>query len=148
MKLELKRHTYKPTYTIGKMYIDGEFYCDTLEDVVRDANRDGDLSDEGEDKVHGATAIPQGKYSVGYTWSPKFKRNMALIEGVSGFDGIRIHGVLPGAIATSKHTEGCILVGRNTVVGGLTDSAKYQKDINSKIGIAKDEFRTVEIVIS
>lgn len=148
MKLELKRHTYKPTYTVGKLYIDGVFYSDTLEDVVRDKNRDGDLDEAGEEKVHGQTAIPQGTYSIDYTYSPKFKRNMALITGVDGFDGIRIHGVLPGVIATSKHTEGCILVGRNTVVGGLTDSHSYQVDINKKIGVAHDEFKTIEIIIS
>ena len=148
MKLELKRHAYKPTYTIGKLFIDGVYYCDTLEDVVRDINRDGDLDDIGEKKVFGETAIPQGTYTIGYTWSPKFKKNMAIICDVDGFDGIRIHGVLPGAIATQKHTHGCILVGKNTVVGGLTDSAKYQKDINEKIRLAHDEFRTIEITIS
>lgn len=148
MKLELKRIAYKDTYTIGKLYIDGEYYSDTLEDVVRDANRDGDLDESGEAKVHGKTAIPQGTYSIGFTYSPKFKKNMALIEGVDDFVGIRIHGVLPGVIATSKHTEGCILVGKNTVKGGLTDSAFYQKDINQRIGIAHDEFKTITIVIS
>lgn len=148
MKLELKRHTYKPTYTVGKLYIDDKYYCDTLEDVVRDINRDGDLNDTGESKVFSQTAIPQGEYTVDFTYSPKFKKNMALIVGVVGFDGIRIHGVLPKAIATSKHTEGCILVGKNTVVGGLTDAHKYQVDINKLIGMAHDEFKTITITIS
>jgi hypothetical protein len=148
MKLELKRIFYSPEYTVGKLYIDGVYYSDTLEDVVRDKDRDGDLDEPGEEKVFGKTAIPQGTYSIGYTYSPKFKKNMALIEGVDDFDGIRIHGVLPGVIATSKHTEGCILVGENKVKGGLINSAFYQKDINKKIGIAHDEFRTIEITIS
>ena len=147
MKLELKRHTLKDTYTVGKLYIDGVYYSDTLEDKVRDLDKDGDFTD-GEIKVFAQTAIPYGTYDIEYTYSPKFKKKMALIVGVKDFDGIRIHGVLPGVIATSKHTEGCILVGKNTVVGGLTDSAFYQKDINLKIGDAVDNFKTVTITIS
>ncbi len=148
MKLELKRHAHKETYTIGRLFLDGAYYCDTLEDVVRDKNRDGDLNDVGETKIFGETAIPQGTYKIDFTWSPKFKKNMALICGVDDFDGIRIHGVRPGAIATSKHTHGCILVGKNTIIGGLSDSAKYEKEINKMIGIAHDEFKTIEFVIS
>ena len=48
MKLTVKRIALKPTYTIGKLYIDGVYFCDTLEDPNRDHNKDGDLNDIGE----------------------------------------------------------------------------------------------------
>jgi len=147
MKLKLIRHTFKEDYTVGKLYIDEVFYCDTIEDRVRDINKDGDLDEPGETKIFGLTAIPYGTYDIDYTYSPKFKKNMALIVGVKGFDGIRIHGVLPGVVARAKHTEGCILVGKNTVVGGLTDSAFYQKDINKRIGDAYSDMKTITITI-
>jgi len=147
MLIEVKRHTLKPEYTVGKMFIDGIYYCDTIEDTVRDLDKDGDF-DNGEEKIFSKTAIPYGTYNVGYTFSPKFKKNMAIIEHVEDFEGIRIHGVLPGVIALPKHTEGCILVGENKVVGGLVNSAFYQKDINQKIGEQKGEMRTVTIIIS
>jgi hypothetical protein len=95
MKLKLLRDKSSDDTTIGKLYIDGEFFCYTLEDVVR---RDT--------KIYGQTAIPIGTYKVVITWSPRFKRQLPLLVDVSGFDGIRIH---PGN--THKNTEGCILVG-------------------------------------
>ena len=51
MELTLKRKYLKDTYTIGHLYIDGEWFCDCLEDKGGDLNKDGDLNDEGEGKV-------------------------------------------------------------------------------------------------
>lgn len=56
--LTLKRDTYTSKTTIGKLYLNDVFICDTLEDVCRDINKDGDLDDKGETKVYGETAIP------------------------------------------------------------------------------------------
>lgn len=124
MELLLKR-IYLGAYTIGKLYINGEYFCDTLEDKVRDLNKDGDLDDEGEGKIYAETAIPYGEYKVQLTYSPKFKRILPLIIGVKHFEGIRIHGVLKGAIARPVHTAGCVLVGKNTIKGALTKSFEY-----------------------
>lgn len=117
MKLLLKRIFLGDTYTIGKLYIDGKYFCDTLEDKVRDLNKDGDLNDKGEGKVYGKTAIPYGSYSVVYNWSPKFRRNMPRILNVKHFEGILIHYG-----QTSKNSAGCVLVGENKVKGQLANS--------------------------
>jgi len=81
MKLKLKRIALKPTYTIGKLYIDDVYFCDTLEDTVRDKNKNGKF-DAGEYKIYGQTAIPYGKYEIKWTYSPRFKRYMPLLMNV------------------------------------------------------------------
>lgn len=116
MKLKLKRIALKDTYTIGKLYIDGEYFCDTLEDKVRDLNKNG-VFDNGEKKIYGETAIPYGTYNVKWTYSNKFKKYMPLIENVPSFAGIRIH-----AGNSSADTQGCILVGENKAVGKVLNS--------------------------
>ena len=63
MKLKLNRIALRKTYTIGKLYIDGKYFCDTLEDTVRDTNKSGKF-DNGEKKVKGKTAIPYGTYEI------------------------------------------------------------------------------------
>ena len=79
MKLLLNRVYLHEDYTIGKLFVNGEYFSDTVEDKVRDANKDGDLLDEGETKVYGKTAIPYGKYKIELSMSPKFKRMLPLI---------------------------------------------------------------------
>ena len=76
MELIVQRIAQKQTYTIGRLYVDGERYCDTLEDKVRDINRNG-VFDNGEKKVYGETAIPFGKYEIKMTFSPKFSQKSA-----------------------------------------------------------------------
>ena len=137
MELLLKR-IYLGSYTIGKLYIDSYYFCDTLEDKVRDFNKDGDLLDEGEEKIYAETAIPYGTYKVELTYSPKFKRILPLIVGVKHFEGIRIHGVIKGAIAKPIHTAGCLLVGKNTVKGGLTGSYEYVEKLMDKLNGVED----------
>jgi hypothetical protein len=122
MKLELKRVALRDTYTIGKLYINGKYFCDTLEDKVRDLNKDGDLNDIGEGKIMHETAIPYGTYSVIMNMSNRFKRVMPLLLDVPHFAGIRIHSG-----NKAEHSSGCILVGVNSVKGGLTESKKYEK---------------------
>ena len=114
MKLRVERLWKKPTYTVGRLYVDGKLYCNTLEDVVRDLTKEA--------KVPGKTAIPAGTYKVIFNWSPKFGRNLPRLLDVPHFDGILIH---PGN--TADDSAGCILVGKNTEVGRLTDS-RYTSD--------------------
>jgi len=117
LNLLLKRVALKPTYTIGKLHVDGVYFSDTLEDPVRDHNKDGDLDDHGEGKVYGETAVPYGRYKVILNLSPRFKRILPRLMNVKHFDGILIH---PGN--TAKDTHGCILVGVNNQVGRVNES--------------------------
>lgn len=126
MKIEVRRRYLGSDYTIGSMYINGEYFCDTLEDKVRDLNKDGDLSDNGEDKVYAKTAIPYGKYKVVISFSPKFKRMLPRLLNVPHFEGILIHRG-----NTAKDSAGCILVGENKVKGQLINSTLYEKKITS-----------------
>lgn len=120
MLLEVKRLYKKDTYTIGKLYIDGVYFCDTLEDKVRNLNT--------EKKVYGETAIPAGKYKIQVAVSSKFKREMPYLMNVPQFTGIMIH---PGN--TPEDSLGCILVGENKTKGGLINSRKYSDELNEKI---------------
>ena len=122
MKLRVERLWKKPAYTVGRLFVDGKFFCNTLEDTVRDLSN--------EKKVYGKTAIPYGKYKVVYNWSPKFGRNLPRLLNVPAFEGILIH---PGN--TADDSAGCILVGRNTEVGRLTES-RYTSDKLNEIGRA------------
>lgn len=124
INLFLRRMYFKPDYTIGNLYVGDRFICNTLEDVVRDLNADGDLDDTEECKVYGETAIPYGRYEIKVTYSPKFKRDLPLVVDVKHFTGIRIHRG-----NTAKDTSGCILVGENTEKGRVTNSAFHEKEI-------------------
>lgn len=106
MLIEVKRLYKKADYTIGKMYIDGEYFCDTLEDTDRGLAQGMALSTLKEMKEYGKTAIPTGEYIVTITYSNRFKKVMPLINDVPAFSGVRIH-----PLNTSKETEGCIGVG-------------------------------------
>lgn len=105
-KVEVKRIFMGSEYTIGKLYIDGAYFCDTLEDTVRTG-----------EKVYGKTAIPAGTYKVKMTWSPRFKRYLPELLNVPNFSGVRIHS---GNTATD--TEGCLLLGLNKVKGRILNS--------------------------
>ncbi len=97
MKLRIVRDLFLQQRTFGKLYVDGHYECETLEDTVRA---------EGI-KIPGQTAIPYGDYKVVLTWSARFKRILPLLLNVENFDGVRIH-----AGNTEEDTEGCILVGK------------------------------------
>ena len=116
MKLTLKRIALRPTYTIGKLYIDDAYFCDTLEDTVRDTNKSGKF-DNGEQKIKGKTAIPYGTYEIKWTYSPRFKKYTPQLMNVPSFEGIRVH-----AGNTSADTEGCLILGENKQGGKVLNS--------------------------
>ena len=116
MKLTLKRIALRSTYTIGRLYVDGNYFCDTLEDTVRDLNKNGKF-DNGEKKVYAKTAIPYGTYEIKWTYSPRFKKYTPQLMNVPSFSGIRIH-----AGNSSTDTEGCLLLGCNKKVGMVLNS--------------------------
>lgn len=89
MELKLLRTEFT-TYTKGMLYINDVFFCETLEDVNRDKNKNG-IFDLGEKKVYGETCIPYGTYKVIISYSPKFKRELPEILDVQHFTGVRMH---------------------------------------------------------
>ena len=127
MELKLIRSFKKSTYTIGKLYIDNKYFCDTLEDVDRNINNKMSIQSILKIKVDHKTAIPTGIYKINMdTKSPRFSnRSWAIpykgivpkILNIPGFDGVLIH---PGN--TSSDTSGCILVGQNKIKGKVVNS--------------------------
>lgn len=142
MELRLERLWPKEEYTVGRLYVNGKLFCNTLEDKVEDVNRNGRF-DGYEKKVPGKTAIPYGTYRIFYGWSPRFGRNLPRLLNVTAFDGILIH---PGN--TAEDSAGCILVGLNTEKGKLTQSRHYSNLLNEQIDAAQrqGEVITIEIV--
>ena len=151
MELILERIAKRKTYTIGRLYIrrrvDDEYlagtaddyFCDTLEPTWRDYKH-------GAYKVKGRSAIPEGRYAVVISFSPKFKQWLPILLGGPEFNrkwqGIRIH-----AGNTVKDTEGCILVGQNREVGKVLDSRKWLYELKQKIVEAKDRGEAVWLTI-
>ena len=128
MELLLKRIARREKYTIGHLYIDGEYFCDTLEDTDRGLSQADGLAVCKRKKIAGVTAIPTGRYRVlTNVVSPRFSKfkqyqfcggKLPRIINVPAYEGVLIHiGNYP------KDTEGCVLVGRNTVVGAVMESA-------------------------
>ena len=151
MELILERIAKRKTYTIGRLairetivdeYSSGtydRYFCDTLEPTWRDyAN--------GAYKVKGRSAIPEGRYAVLISYSPKFKAWLPLLLGGPEFNskwqGIRIH-----AGNCSEDTEGCILVGRNREVGKVLDSRIWLHRLKQKIVEAKGRGEPVRLTV-
>ena len=141
MELLLERKWCKSDYTIGRLYINGKFYCHILEDTVRDINKNGTF-DCGEFKISGHTAIPYGTYEIQVTYSPKFKRELPLLLNVKHFEGIRIHRG-----NTNKDTSGCLIPGENTKTGMVLNSTKYELELTKLIKEANKRKEKVYIKI-
>lgn len=130
MKLEVKRTYRGSDYTIGHLYVNGKFFCDTLEDVDRGLTNEMSLCEIQKKKIKGKTCIPYGTYEVTmkivsgkysnylkYPYASYVRGRMPRVLDVPGFEGILIH---PGS--TAADTDGCLLVGENKVKGKLINS--------------------------
>ena len=147
MELVLTRIAKRKTYTIGRLAIKREeneefrtyevedYFCDTLEPTWRDYKNGGH-------KIKGRSAIPEGRYAVVISYSPKLEQWLPILLGVPMFSGIRIH-----AGNTSNDTEGCILVGKNKIVGQVVDSRIWLHRLKKKIVEAKDRGEAVWITV-
>lgn len=107
MHIKIIRKNGNAKFTEGRMYVDGEFECYTIEDADR-------RLEAGGTKIQNVTAIPRGTYEVVVTMSNRFKKKLPLLKDVPGFTGVRIHSG-----NSSKDTEGCIIVG--AVNGSMDD---------------------------
>ena len=144
MKLLLKRKYKAEAYTIGDLYIDGRFFCHTIEDKVRPLPARCPDTPSGrtcrcKEKVYAHTAIPAGTYKVSMRHSPRFKRVLPYLHDVPHFLGILIHSG-----NTEEDSAGCIIVGKNTVKGKVTESRKTSDELNRIL--AKESFIEIEIV--
>lgn len=117
MEIELKRIYKGIDYTIGKLYVNSNWVCDTLEDTVRILHTETD-------KIPKQTAIPMGRYQVILSYSKGFDKVLPELLNVPFFKGIRIH-----AGNDKEDTEGCILVGENKVKGKVINSKKTIKKL-------------------
>jgi hypothetical protein len=112
VKLTLYRKWLTQKSTIGELYVNGAFFCYTLEDCVRTV------------KIKHETAIPTGTYEVVLNFSNRFQKVMPLLIGVPNFSGIRIHSG-----NTDTDTSGCILVGRDYSTDSVSDSRLAYNDL-------------------
>lgn len=128
MNIELHRKWRKKGYSIGILYINGQRICETLEDEDRGLTQAQSLEVIKARKIKGETAIPLGTYQIAWTYSPRFKKMLPLLMNVPGYDGIRIHSG-----NRAKDTEGCILCGRNTETGTVTNSRYWTNKVNTLI---------------
>lgn len=119
MNLLLQRLPSDEFRTHGDLFIDGQHECVTLEDVVR------------QDKIHGRTAIPEGRYPVTMENSPRFGPNTLTVNNVPGFVGVRIH-----AGNTENDTEGCPLVGQMRADASILRSRAALEALKPKVAAA------------
>ena len=171
MKLILQRIYNCPTYAIGKLYIDGVYFCDVIEDTDRGLDQGWTLAKIRSRKIASKTAIPTGTYTVNMnTVSPKFSQKpfyyrncnygrMPRLLNVPGYDGILIHGgkvtdqrnnMLYGASSYGNETwsAGCLIVGRNTVKGRVTHSAETLLALYKKLSEANRRGEKISITIT
>lgn len=156
MDLLLRRVARRESYTIGHLYINGERFCDVVEDKDRDLNRNGKF-DNGENKVYAQTAIPNGRYEITMkVQSPKFSKKkeynwwkpngkfgmLPRLLRVFGFEGILIH-----AGSSARSSAGCLIVGKNTIVGKVTDSMNTCKRLYPILQAASDKGEKIFITI-
>lgn len=136
MKLKIDRKYKKEGYTIGVMYINGIYFCETLEDKDRELAQHWTDAAVKIAKIAGKTAIPTGTYKVVLSYSPKFKNKawakkygglVPEIVNVKGFSGVRLHSG-----SKAEDTAGCPLLGENKIKGGLINSQKKYYEFMDK----------------
>ncbi|MEE1072026.1 MAG: DUF5675 family protein [Cellulosilyticum sp.] len=156
MNISVYRKYKKESYTIGKLHINGDYFCDTLEDKDRGLNQNMPLSYIKDNKVYGKTAIPIGNYKVSLDiTSPRFSQmsfykevcegKVPRILNVPAFEGILFH-VADGPKG-AELLQGCIGVGRNKIKGGLLEGKDYFKKLYNKLKEAKDRGEEINLTI-
>lgn len=143
MVIAIDRKWKKDGYTISRVYVNGVYFgCNALEDTDRGLQKKTPIDDIKRKKVYGCTAIPTGEYECVYTYSNRFKKNLPLLLGVPGFDGVRIHSG-----NSAKDTEGCILIGKNDKVGWISNSREWTNRLIAKMREAWGKNEKVRIKI-
>ena len=144
MRILLQRHALKAGYTIGRMEINGRYFCDTLEDTDRGLRESMTEDEIAALKVKGATAIPTGTYRIDMqTRSPRFGRVLPRLVSVKGYSGVLIHSG-----NTAADTEGCILVGENRERGKVLNSRATLERLLVFLRAAQAEGEEIELTIT
>lgn len=142
MDIVVERKYKKPTYTISPLFIDGERFCEVIEDKDRGLDDSMSVDEILVRKVYGETAIPTGTYNVIMSMSQKYKKRMPEIQNVKGYSGIRIHSG-----NTEKDSLGCLILGKNTQPGMVTQSRATCNAFYEKIEKALKKGEKVTITI-
>lgn len=152
MKLLLRRIFKGPSYTIGKLFINGVYECDTLEDQDRGLTSQMSLEEIKAKKVYGVTAIPTGTYSINMTtvspkfkdraWAKPYKGVLPRLENVKGYEGVLIH-----VGNKAEDTLGCILVGENKVKGQVINSTATFYELMTVLLKAQSAGEVIELTI-
>lgn len=131
MELKLKR-IFKGKYTVGKLYIDNKYFCDTMEPPYFNTKSTDTVESIKKTKT-GNTAIPVGKYSIDMdkvspifknrSWAKPYNGKIPRLVNVPAFEGVLIH-VGNKASQFDGDSKGCILVGQNKVVGQVINSVQ------------------------
>lgn len=128
MELTVQRKYYKQKYTIGKLLIDGEYVCDTLEPPCFKTTEFMNVTFIKKAKLNGFRAIPAGHYKIALEPSKRFGKLLPHILDVKGFSGVLIHsGNFP------SDTSGCILPGWNRRKGMVCSSLSAMSIIMNRI---------------
>ena len=144
MRILLQRHALKAGYTIGRMEINGRYFCDTLEDTDRGLRESMTEDEIAALKVKGATAIPTGTYRIDMqTRSPRFGRVLPRLVSVKGYSGVLIHSG-----NTADDTEGCILVGENRERGKVLNSRATLERLLVFLRAAQAEGEEIKLTIT
>ena len=144
MQILIQRHALKEGYTIGRMEINGRYFCDTLEDTDRGLSEEMSEAEIAARKVKGATAIPTGAYRIDMqTRSPRFGRVLPRLISVKGYAGVLIHSG-----NTAADTEGCILVGENRERGKVLNSRATLERLLVFLRAAQAEGEEIELTIT
>jgi hypothetical protein len=152
MKLLLRRIFKGPRYTIGKLFINSVYECDTLEDQDRGLTSQMSLEEIKAKKVYGVTAIPTGTYSINMTtvspkfkdraWAKPYKGILPRLENVKGYEGVLIH-----VGNKAEDTLGCILVGENKVKGQVINSTATFYELMTVLLKAQSAGEVIELTI-
>lgn len=152
MELRVDRAWKRERYTISRLFVDGQRFSDTVEDRDRGLSQTDALAHIRAVKVPQQTAIPCGRYRVTMgIVSPRFSQlqsyawcggRLPRLLNVPGFEGILIH-----AGSNARSTAGCIIVGRNTVKGGVTESMPTLKRLWEVLDAADRRGESIYITI-
>lgn len=153
MNINVKRIAKKDKYTIGRVYIDDQYVCDSIEDKDRGLTDDMSVDQIKKIKIKDQTAIPSGTYTLTMNvYSPSFGKKdyykkycngkLPRILNVKGFDGILLHRG-----TDQNSSSGCIILGYNKIVGKVVDSQKAFESVYSKLKAASDKGEKITITI-